>query len=109
MSTIDNHPILGQLNETQRRLTDVEDIQAALEARRQIMDRDGKITTVVAGVVGISGLFFMNLLPFYLVLGLLVVGLPLVWRHLVKEAREFTMTDEEVAEILKLETRELSC
>ena len=103
MSTIDNHPILGQLNETQRRLTDVEDIQAALEERRQIMDRDGKITTVVAGVVGISGLFFMNLLPFYLVLGLLVVGLPLVWRHLVKEAREFTMTDEEVAEILKLE------
>lgn len=100
MSTIDIHPILGQLNETERRLNDVTKLQNALSERRRIMDRDGKMTTVVAGIVGISGLFFMNPLPFYLVLGLLVLGLPLVWRHLVKEAREFTMTDEEIKTVL---------
>ncbi|NQV41888.1 MAG: hypothetical protein HQ506_05995 [Candidatus Marinimicrobia bacterium] len=100
MNHIDSHPILGQLNEPQRRLTDVAEIQAALAERRRVMERDGKYTTVVAGVIGMSGLFFMNPLPFYLVLGLLVVGLPLVWRHLVKEAREFAMTDEEIVEII---------
>ena len=96
MSKIDSHPILGQLNDTQRRLTDVAEIQEALAERRRVMERDGKYTTVVAGVIGITGLFFMKPLPFYLVLGLLVVGLPLVWRHLVKEAREFIMTNEEI-------------
>jgi len=103
MSKIESHPILGQLNENQRGLTDVSKIQEALVERRRVMERDGKYTTVVAGVIGMTGLFFMNPLPFYLVLGLLVVGLPLVWRHLVKEAREFVMTDEEVEEILKIE------
>jgi hypothetical protein len=29
-----------------------------------------------------------------------VIGLPLVWRHLLKEAREFVMTDEEIGEVL---------
>jgi hypothetical protein len=104
MNKIDTHPILGQLNETQRRLTDVTEIQAALAERRRVMERDGKYTTVVAGVIGISGLFFMNPLPFYLVLGLLVIGLPLIWRHLVKEAREFEMTDDEISEILKVKS-----
>ncbi len=105
MSRIDNHPILGQLNETQRRLDDVAKLQEALAERRKILERDGKMTTIVAGVVGISGLFFMNPLPFYMVLGLLVIGLPLVWRHLVKEAREFAMTDAEIGEILNVERR----
>ena len=100
MTTIDEHPILGQLNETQRRLTDVAQIQEAVAERRRVMERDGKYTTVVAGLIGITGLFFMNPLPFYLVLGLLVIGLPLVWRHLLKEAREFVMTDEEIGELL---------
>jgi len=100
MSKIDSHPILGLLNETQRRLTDVTHLQAALAERRRVMDRDGKVTTVVAGFIGISGLFFMNPLPFYLVLGLLVIGLPLVWRHLIKEAREFSMTDVEIQAVL---------
>ncbi|MBT3254734.1 MAG: hypothetical protein HN995_06270 [Candidatus Marinimicrobia bacterium] len=100
MTTIDEHPILGQLNETQRRLTDVAQIQEAVAERRRVMERDGKYTTVVAGLIGITGLFFMNPLPFYLVLGLLVIGLPLVWRHLLKEAREFVMTDEEIGEVL---------
>jgi len=100
MSNIDSHHILGQLNETQRHLTDVTEIQEALAERRRVMERDGKYTTVVAGVIGITGLFFMNPLPFYLVLGLLVVGLPLVWRHLVKEAREFVMTDEDILEVV---------
>ncbi|MBT4035502.1 MAG: hypothetical protein HOB84_07395 [Candidatus Marinimicrobia bacterium] len=101
MSKIDSHPILGQLNDTQRRLTDVAEIQEALAERRRVMERDGKYTTVVAGVIGITGLFFMKPLPFYLVLGLLVVGLPLVWRHLVKEAREFIMTNEEIQTTLQ--------
>jgi ubiquinone/menaquinone biosynthesis C-methylase UbiE len=105
MNNIDSHPILGQLNETQRRLTNVAEIQNALTERRRVMERDGKYTTIVAGVIGISGLFFMNPLPFYLVLGLLVIGLPLVWRHLVKEAREFVMTDDEIEEKLKIEDR----
>ncbi|MCF7823913.1 MAG: hypothetical protein K9N35_07035 [Candidatus Marinimicrobia bacterium] len=100
MSAIDTHPILGQLNETDRRLKDVSKIQAAIAERRRILDRDGKLTTIAAGFVGISGLFFMQPLSFYLVLGLLALGLPLVWRHLVKEAREFTMTDEEIQAIL---------
>jgi len=100
MSKIDSHPILGLLNETQRRLTDVTQLQAALAERRRVMDRDGKVTTLVAGFIGISGLFFMNPLPFYLVLGLLVLGLPLVWRHLVKEAREFSMSDEDIQAVL---------
>ena len=104
MSAFDDHPILGQLNETQRHLTDIKQIQEALAERRRVMDRDGKLTTVLAGVVGISGLFFMQPLPFYLVLGLLVIGLPLVWRHLVKEAREFTMTDEEIEKMLKVKS-----
>lgn len=102
MSNIESHPILGQLNETKRRLTDVAEIQAALAERRRVMERDGKYTTIVAGVIGISGLFFMNPLPFYLVLGLLVIGLPLVWRHLIREAREFEMTDDEISETLKV-------
>lgn len=101
MSKIDQHPILGQLNETERRLNDIALLQDALKERRRVMARDGKVTTVVAGVIGISGLFFMKPLPFYLVLGLLVLGLPLVWRHLVKEARDFTMTDDEIQEVLK--------
>ncbi len=105
MNNLDSHPILGQLNETQRSLHEVSQLQDALSERRRVMERDGKITTLVSGVIGISGLFFMKPLPFYLVLGLLVIGLPLVWRHLVKEAREFVMTDEELAEILKLEIR----
>ena len=100
MSKIDDHPILGQLNETERRLMTIAELQVALVERRRILARDGKATTVVAGVVGISGLFFMQQLPFYLILGLLVIGLPLVWRHLVKEAEAFTMTDAEIAEVL---------
>jgi len=101
MSKIDSHPILGQLNETQRRLTDVRQFQEAIVERSRVMERDGKLTTVVAGLIGITGLFFMKPLPFYLILGLLVLGLPLVWRHLVKEAREFTMTDDEIKAVLK--------
>ena len=52
MTTIDEHPILGQLNETQRRLTDVAQIQEAVAERRRVMERDGKYTTVVAGLIG---------------------------------------------------------
>jgi len=100
MRKIDDHPILGQLKESDRRLRDVPALQEAIAERRQILERDGKVTTVVAGVIGLSGLFFMKPLSFYLVLALLVLGLPAVWRHLVKEAREFTMTDEEIKEIL---------
>ena len=100
MSTIDTHPILGQLNEKDRQLKDISKIQDALAERRRIMDRDGKLTTLAAGVVGISGLFFMKPLSFYLILGLLVIGLPLVWRHLVKEAREFNMSDDEVLKVI---------
>lgn len=100
MSTIDTHPILGQLNEKDRQLKDISKIQDALAERRRIMDRDGKLTTLAAGVVGISGLFFMKPLSFYLILGLLVIGLPLVWRHLVKEAREFNMSDDEILKII---------
>jgi len=96
MNTIDTHPILGQLNESDRRLTEVDKLQDALHERRRILTRDGRATTIVAGLVGISGLFFMKPLSFYLILGLLLVGLPLVWRHLAKEAREFSMTDEEI-------------
>jgi len=104
MNTIDSHPILGQLNESQRRLKDIGQLQKALAERRRVMERDGKVTTVVSGIIGISGLFFMQPLPFYLVLGLLVIGLPLIWRHLVKEAREFVMTDEEIEEVLKVKS-----
>ncbi len=100
MNKIDSHPILGQLNEAQRKFTDVGEIQEAITQRSRVMERDGKVTTVVAGVIGISGLFFLNPLPFYLVLGLLVIGLPLVWRYLVKEAREFKMSDEEIRSAL---------
>jgi len=100
VNKIDSHPILGQLNETQRKFTDIGEIQEAITQHSQVMERDGKITTVVAGVIGISGLFFLNPLPFYLVLGLLVIGLPLVWRYLVKEAREFKMSDEEIRSVL---------
>lgn len=105
MNTIDSHPILGQLNESQRRLKDVAELQKALSERRRVMERDGKVTTVVSGMIGISGLFFMKPLPFYLVLGLLVLGLPLIWRHLVKEARAFAMTDAEIEEILKVKSK----
>ena len=100
MNPLDTHPILGQLNESQRRLTEVSEIQKALKERRVVMERDGKITTIVAGIIGISGLFFMQPLPFYLILALLVIGLPLVWRHLVSEAKEFSMTDDEIKTIL---------
>jgi hypothetical protein len=100
MTKIDNHPVLGQLNESDRRLTEVDKLQAALNERRRILARDGRATTIVAGIVGISGLFFMKPLSFYLILGLLLLGLPLVWRHLAKEAREFSMTDEEIQSIL---------
>jgi len=101
MSTIDKHPILGQLNETQRRYVNVNQLQEALAQRRKIMNRDGKLTTVVAGIIGISGLFFMKPLPFYIVLGLLVIGLPMVWNHLLREAREFSMSDKEIETILE--------
>jgi len=104
MSKLDTHPILGQLNETQRRLDTVEQLQEALAERRRVMERDGKYTTIVAGIIGLTGLFFMKPLAFYLVLGLLIIGLPLVWRHLVKEAREFVMSDEELEEILKVKS-----
>lgn len=100
MNTMDQHPILGQLREKDRQLTDVQEIQKALKERRRIMERDGKLTTVAAGFIGISGLFFMKTLPFFLVLALLVFGLPLVWRHLVKEAREFTLEDHEIQAVL---------
>jgi len=100
MKAIDTHPILGQLKEADRRLNDVSRLQEALEERRHIMERDGKLTTVAAGLVGISGLFFMKPFSFYLILGLLVVGLPLIWRHLTKEAREFRMSDEEIQAVL---------
>lgn len=100
MKSMNEHPILGQLKENERRLKDVEKIQEVLRERRRVMDRDGKLTTVAAGFVGITGLFFMKPLSFYLVLCLLVIGLPLVWRHLKKEAREFSMTDEEIKSLL---------
>ncbi len=100
MNSLDTHTLLGQLNETQRQLKTVEELQSAMAERRRILARDGRATTVVAGVVGISGLFFMRELPFYLILGLLVVGIPLVWRHLVKEAAEFTLTDTEIEAVL---------
>ncbi len=103
MRTLDKHPILGQLNETDRRLTDVSKIKEALTERRRIMERDGKLTTVAVGIAGITGLFFMKPLSFYLILGLLVVGLPLVWRHLAKESKEFTMTNEEIKAVLDSE------
>ncbi len=103
MNNFDSHPILGQLSESDKQLTDVAEIQRVLAERRRVMERDGKYTTVVAGIIGISGLFFLNPLPFYLVLGLLMIGLPLVWRHLVKEARAFIMTDKEIEAVLKLE------
>jgi len=102
LNNIDQHPILGQLNEAQRSLTNVEQIQGALAERRYLLERDGKITTVASGIIGISGLFFMQTLPFYLVLALLVVALPLIWRHLAKEAREFAMSDEEIEQILRV-------
>lgn len=105
MSAIDEHPILGQLNEADRRLKDVALIQAAIAERRHVMDRDGKLTTIAAGFVGISGLFFLKPLSFYLVLGLLVIGLPLVWRHLIKEARDFTMNDEEIQAVLNKDAK----
>jgi len=101
MSNIDHHPILGQLSERDRQSNSVEDLQKALTERRRVMERDGKLTTIVSGIIGISALFFMKPLPFYLILGLLVAGLPLVWRHLVKEAREFRMTDDEIEELIK--------
>jgi len=104
MQTIDKHPILGQLNEKERRSRDIAELQAALAERRRIMARDGKATTVVAGLIGISGLFFMQPLSFYLVLSLLVIGLPLVWRHLSKEARDFKMSDAEIQAVLDAET-----
>ncbi len=104
MNAIDSHPVLGQLNPTQRNLTSVSQIQDALAEQRRVMARDGKYTTIVAGVISISGLFFLNPLPFYLVLGLLVIGLPLVWRHLQKEARDFKMTDDEIGEILEVDS-----
>lgn len=100
MNPIDQHPILGQLSEKDRQLNDIQKIQNALLERRRIMERDGKLTTVAAGFIGISGLFFMQKLPFFLVLALLVFGLPLVWRHLVKEAREFTLEDDEIKAVL---------
>ncbi len=106
MSTMDKHPILGQLNENDRRLQDVDKIQTALTERRRIMDRDGKLTTVVAGFIGISGLFFMKQLPFLIILGLLVIGLPVLWIHLRKEAREFTLSDEEIQSVLNSSNNE---
>ena len=106
MRQLDNHPILGQLNERERQLRDVTALQAALEERRRIMRRDGRATVAVSGFVGISGLFFMQPLPFYLVLALLVIGLPLVWRHLMKEAREFAMHDADIQAVLNEQTAE---
>lgn len=102
MSAIDSHPILGQLSEHERQMTDVSKIQNAISERRRVMDRDGKLTTVMAGFIGISGLFFMKPLSFYVILSLLVIGLPLIWRHLAKEAREFAMSDDEILEVLSL-------
>jgi len=101
MSKIDEHPILGQLKASDRQLQDVQALQDAISERRRTLERDGKVTTVVAGLIGLSGLFFMKPLSFYLILALLVFGLPAIWRHLVKEAREFSMTDEEILQILK--------
>lgn len=101
MSVIDQHPILGQLAEADRRDTTLASLQQALAERRCIMERDGKLTTIAAGFICISGLFFMQTLPFFLVLALLVIGLPLVWRHLIKEAREFSMTDVEIEDVLR--------
>ncbi|NQV15803.1 hypothetical protein HQ531_10135 [bacterium] len=101
MSAIDKHPILGQLSEQDRRTNDVKKLQKALAERRRVMDRDGKYTTAIAGFVGISGLFFMKPLSFYLILGMLVVGLPLIWRHLVKEAQDFNMSDDEIHKVLE--------
>ena len=96
MKSLDQHPILGQLNEQERLLRSVPELQAAVTERRRIMMRDGRLTTIASGVIGISGLFFLNPLPFYLVLGLLVLGLPLVWRHLVNEAKDFAMEDDDI-------------
>jgi len=101
MNALDKHPILGQLKESDRLITDVEKIQSALSERRDIMERDGKLTTIASGVAGMTGLFFMKPLPFYIILGLLVIGLPLIWRHLKQEAREFTMTDAEIETVLE--------
>ncbi|MEA3287244.1 MAG: hypothetical protein U9Q77_07705 [Candidatus Marinimicrobia bacterium] len=101
MSAIDKHPILGQLKESDRLLNDVAKLQTAVKERSRIMERDGKITTVISGIIGISGLFFMNQLPFFIILGLLVVGLPVLWIHLGKEAREFTISDDEIREAIK--------
>ncbi len=103
MSHFETHPILSQLNESDRQLKEVSKIQDALAEHRRVMARDGKLTTIAVGFAGITGLFFMKPLPFYIILGLLVIGLPLVWRHLAKEAREFTMSDAEIEDILKLE------
>ena len=104
MSTIDTHPILGQLKEGDRRLRDVSSLQDAITERRRVMDRDGKLTTIAAGIAGITGLFFMKTLSFYLILGLLLVGLPLIWLHLKKEAIEFKMSDGEIRTVLDNET-----
>lgn len=103
MNRLDSHPVVGQLNETQRRSKSVEQIQAALAERRRVMERDGKLTTIAAGFIGLSALFFMNPLPFYLILAMMIVGLPMVWRHLVKEAREFTITDDELKTLIEEE------
>ncbi|MCF6237524.1 MAG: hypothetical protein L3J79_01705 [Candidatus Marinimicrobia bacterium] len=97
---MEKHPILGQLNDNDRRLQDVSKIQEALAERRRVMDRDGKLTTVVAGIIGITGLFFMKQLPFFIILGLLVIGIPVLWIHLGKEAREFTVSDAEIQSVL---------
>lgn len=96
-----DHPILSQLTEQERQLKSVPEIQAALKERRRVLERDGKYTTIASGFIGITGLFFMQKLAFFLVLALLVIGLPLVWRHLVREAREFAMSDEEIEKVLK--------
>jgi hypothetical protein len=101
MSKFDDHPILGQLKESDRQLRDVQALQAAIAERRRILVRDGRVTTIVAGIIGMSGLFFMKPLSFYIILGLLILGLPAVWRHLIKEAHEFSMTDAEIQEALK--------
>jgi hypothetical protein len=103
VNLIDKHPILGQLKESDRQLKDIALIQEAIAERRKILERDGKATTLIAGFVGISGLFFMKPLSFYLILGLLVIGIPLVWAHLKKEAQAFAMTDAEIQDVLNSE------
>ena len=75
MRLIDKHPILGQLKESDRQLKDVARLQEAIVERRKILERDGKVTTIIAGFVGISGLFFMKPLSFYLILGLQLLRL----------------------------------